>query len=269
MIQINDALCIGCGACVRDCPDELMVLENGRAKWPGACMQCGHCAAVCPQGAITIPEYDMDDVEPCVPETVRPDPEQFLRMVKMRRSVRNFLPDPVTEEECRLITEAGRYTATGCNRQANRFIFVQENLEEFKELVWKSIIKKIADADAGKIPETDFVTGLRGFLKRYLAHPGDPYHDRMFKNAPAVLLVAAPGPVDGTLAAQNMEIEALTLGLGFMYNGYLVNACNEDPEIREWLGTADKPLQVSMLVGRPAVKYVRTAPRRAADVVIR
>ena len=37
------------------------------------------------------------------------------------------------------IINAGRYTATAKNRQACKFIVLREQLEEFKELVWKEM----------------------------------------------------------------------------------------------------------------------------------
>ena len=48
---ITDA-CIGCGACLSDCPQSCIDL-NGRAEIRQAnCLHCGNCAAICPAGAV-------------------------------------------------------------------------------------------------------------------------------------------------------------------------------------------------------------------------
>jgi uncharacterized Fe-S center protein len=47
--------CIGCGACVKACPEKAISLENGRAKVHNSkCFGCGTCVDVCPQKAIKV-----------------------------------------------------------------------------------------------------------------------------------------------------------------------------------------------------------------------
>jgi nitroreductase len=47
---------------------------------------------------------------------------QFLDLVKKRRSVRRFRPEPVPSEMIEACVEAARYAPTACNRQGWRFI---------------------------------------------------------------------------------------------------------------------------------------------------
>ena len=53
-----DERCIGCGACVADCPVGVLTLADGRPQVrqdrAEHCMDCRHCLAVCPVGALTI-----------------------------------------------------------------------------------------------------------------------------------------------------------------------------------------------------------------------
>lgn len=54
---INDGLCVGCGACVRACPEgEILGLIKGKAQLikPTKCIGHGACKAACPFDAITL-----------------------------------------------------------------------------------------------------------------------------------------------------------------------------------------------------------------------
>ena len=81
----------------------------------------GHCVAVCPRAAVSIPEYDMDDVEEYDAETFRIDPEHFLHAVKFRRSIRSFRDRKIDRACMERILQAGRYTPTAKNSQSCRF----------------------------------------------------------------------------------------------------------------------------------------------------
>ncbi|MHA1732652.1 MAG: nitroreductase family protein [Promethearchaeota archaeon] len=50
----------------------------------------------------------------------------FSEVVKKRRSVRKFTPDPVPEDKLELILEAGRLAPTWANKQGVRFVVVRD-----------------------------------------------------------------------------------------------------------------------------------------------
>ena len=57
-IIIDNAKCVGCGACVKDCVASALYLEDGKARFREGCIECGHCFAVCPVDAVDMPGYD-------------------------------------------------------------------------------------------------------------------------------------------------------------------------------------------------------------------
>ena len=93
--------------------------------------------------------------------------------------------------------------------------------------------------------------------------------DYLFRNAPVVLFIAAHRTDDAGLGAQNMNSEAVALGLGMLCNGYLRQAAAENPEVRQGIGAGEKPLALCALRGYPAAAYLRTAPPRAGDFILK
>ncbi len=186
------------------------------------------------------------------------DSGSFLHAVKARRSIRQYADRLVERDKLEYIVQAGRYTATGSNRQECRFVVVQDGLSTFKDIIWNGVAA--AKDNPGDIPE-QMLPALQRFLD--MRAQGTDY---LFRDAPAVIYVAAESAVNAALAAQNMEMAAVSQGLGMLYNGFLVRLAAGNPAALDWLDLKDKPVQVCMLVGYPRVTYQRTAPRRAADV---
>lgn len=263
MIVINEEKCIGCGLCARDCPAGKIMVREGKAVWTPECIQCGHCVAVCPGNAVSIPEYDMDDVEEYNPDTFTVDPGRFLHAVKFRRSIRNFQDRKPEQDVLERILQAGRYTPTAKNRQACRFIVIREELEELKELLWEQV-PNLADQMKEKAPHYAML-----FKFLYRRRRKDPKDDGLFFNAPVCILIAADNSLDGGLAAANIENMAVAEGAGILYSGYLTRIIEASSVLKEWLQIQDTPLVCCMLAGYPEVTYRRTAPRKTADITWR
>ncbi|MBR2850791.1 MAG: 4Fe-4S binding protein [Anaerotignum sp.] len=115
MVSIDKNKCIGCGMCVKDCFYSVISIQDGKAQVSGSCFECGHCVAVCPVNAVSIPELPMEEVYE-YDENCKMDPENLLRFMQFRRSVRQFKPDAIPKETLKMILEAGRYTPTAGNR---------------------------------------------------------------------------------------------------------------------------------------------------------
>lgn len=263
MVEIQKEICIGCGACVKDCPGGVLCMKEGKAETAGKCIQCGHCVAICPVGAVSIPEYEMGEVEEFDPDTFTVKPEVFLHAVKFRRSIRNFKAVQIEEEKLRRVLDAGRYTATAKNQQGCKFVLVQRELEAMKELFW-SELPAVMDGMKESAPLYERV--FRTFYQRYLEDAGK---DTFFFNAPAFLVITAKNPLDAGLAAANVENMAVAEGLGVLYSGYTRAVVDASEPLREWLGIGKRTVVCCMLLGYPDVRYVRTAPRRKGDITIR
>ncbi len=54
--NVNQDVCIGCGACVAGCPvGALSLNDEGKSHCEeSTCIECGSCASTCPVGAIEI-----------------------------------------------------------------------------------------------------------------------------------------------------------------------------------------------------------------------
>lgn len=54
-VIIDKDLCIGCGICVDECPQEALRVEDNIAVVnEDACIECGICIGECPQEAISL-----------------------------------------------------------------------------------------------------------------------------------------------------------------------------------------------------------------------
>lgn len=64
------------------------------------------------------------------------NPEEVLHLMKDRRSIRKFKPDPIEDEKIEKLLEAARWTQSASNRQPWRFIVIKN----------KETISKLQDA---------------------------------------------------------------------------------------------------------------------------
>lgn len=261
MVEIDQSICIGCGLCASDCISLNIDIIEKKANVKKECFQCGHCVSICPVGAVTIPEYDMEDVEEYHRDIFSLSPESVLRAIKFRRSIRDYKSEGVKQKVLEQLLQAGRYTATAKNNQDCCFVFVQKELEQLKTMVW-DYIEQIK-APQGEKLSRDMLPYI-AFNRRRKADPKDDY---LFRNAPVVLFITSDWPLDAGLAAQNIETMATALGLGVLYNGFLARIADVNEDLKQWLGIDGKQIKACMLLGYPNIQYKRTAPRKKAQVI--
>lgn len=270
MMKLNTEKCIGCKQCVKECFPRDIEMVEGKAKINNiACFKCGHCIAVCPKGAISTDEYNMEDVREYNKEEFSIEAENLLNFIKFRRSIRQFKDKAVEKEKLSKIIEAGRFTQTGSNAQDVSYIVVSEKLEELKVLTMKTLKLMGENLLANLTPENmRFKRYAEMWVKMYEEYEKNPKEkDKIFFNAPAVIIVTASADINGGLASSNMELMTNALGLGTFFSGFFVRASQVNKEIVDLLGVKEGSHIVScMVIGYPDVKYFRTVPRKEADI---
>lgn len=248
-IQIDQGQCVGCGLCQRDCPENNIVLEQKKAAvLTQSCIKCGHCVAICPRAAVSMTGFE-PPVEMGQPAAV--EPQQLLAALRSRRSMRQFTQQPIEPALLKQIIEAGRWTPTAKNAQDVSYIVLQEELAECEEIAVR-LFRRLRAAAKWVSP-----TARRVAIDDHF----------FFKNAPAVIVLAAKNQINGALAASNMALMAEAHGLGVLYSGFFAQAVSFSPALKKRLRLKRREKAAAVLVlGYPRVRYLRSAPREAAKV---
>lgn len=274
MMVVNTSLCIGCQKCVKDCfPNDIEIIEGKANIKNKTCMECGHCIAVCPKNAITSDEYAMEEIKAYDPQTFDVDPSNLLNFIQFRRSIRQFKSQPIEQEKLKKIIEAGRFTQTATNMQDVAYTVVTKKLDTLKPLVYESL--KEVGVNTLKQLEGIESTEQTKKMKRYAslwvnmydAYLQNATNDKVFFNAPTIIVITAQSELNGALAASNMELMTNALGLGTFFSGFFVRAAADNEKIMNLLGLDQtRKIIACMVIGYPAVKYLRTVPRKEADI---
>ena len=260
MILIDHAKCIGCGACVRDCLNHTIAVRDGHAEILGPCFNCGHCIAICPTEAVSMDTWDMHDVIPLDPATCTVPPDVMLNTIRCRRSIRQFTDERIPRETLEQILEAGRFSLTASNAQSVSYIVFQTERDDLRRISMEEF-RKFREPQA---------------FARLFPPPKSPdrvefdNEDFLFKGGDTVILTLSPAPVDAAIASANMELVANSLGIGMVYVGYFVALVAQSPRLRQWIGLQESDRVVTCLsMGYPAVRYLRSVPRKPLQAVWR
>ena len=191
--------------------------------------------------------------------------DDFIELVKTRRSIRRFKPDPIPDGYVEKLLEAGRWAMSGGNGQPWEFIVVrkQETKDKIAEL-FAGVQEKYWDIEKTRVPEL-----------RHVPYSEPPKGTPGFKDAPILIVVcgdprtlqvsvlAAPylssegGPTavfskNIANATQNIHLAATALGLGSQW--FSVNYPWEG-HVKALLDVPDELRILCMVaVGYPAYK---------------
>jgi len=135
--------------------------------------------------------------------------KEALEVLMNRRSVRKFKPEQITDEELKIVLEAGTYGPTARNRQRPFIVAVQDKATR------------------------DKIAALSAKVGNYST---DPYY-----GAPTIIVVLAPddayGPLDSSALETNMLNAAYACGLGscWIHRAYDIFAMEEGKAmLRAW-----------------------------------
>lgn len=268
MFKVDIEKCIGCGLCVSDCLIKDIEMNDGKANIKNKnCFKCGHCIAICPVKAVFTDEYNMDDIVEYDEKTCIIEPENLLNFIKYRRSIRKYKDKTIENDKIEKIIEAGRFTPTATNSQDVSYIVVKDRLQELKKLTMETLKNK-GEQILSTSEDRKMKMYAKMWLDMYKKFNENPLEDKLFYNAPVVVVITAKNPVNADLASCSMEFMANTLGIGAVYCGFFIVASEKSEEIREFLEIPkDKKLVSCLVLGYPDIKYKRTTPRKTAEII--
>ena len=262
---VDETRCVQCGECAADCPVRIIDLDEGFPRIgqyrQSLCIGCQHCLAVCPTAALSILGKNPDDSEPVLP----PSPDALENLMKGRRSVRRYRPEPVDRAVLDRLMDVVAHAPTGKNERRVRFTLVDDPgvMERIRVLAMEGI-RRAVDEDA--LPD-----GMEFFAKFLSAW--DQGRDIIFRGAPHMLIASAPRAssspeADPFIALTYFELMASSLGLGTVWCGYARWALqNVVPELGKRLGIPFEHRSMYVVMfGYPEVHYARTVQRDVQDL---
>jgi len=184
----------------------------------------------------------------------------LFEAIKGRRSVREFLPDEVPQEDLERILDMARYAPSAGNAQPWRFLLVRDrgNKGGLREAVERSLSKRIGEMGLSQEEEAERREGFRRFVEVIFAAPVLVF----------VFVDAGQHPdlvaYDGALAVQNMMLAAHALGYGTSFQTTIF------PEgvVRDYFSIPDRYRFICAVpLGRPATRPPMPERRELASFI--
>jgi nitroreductase/NAD-dependent dihydropyrimidine dehydrogenase PreA subunit len=283
-VTIDQDLCNSCGMCARRCPrcytnnDGVISVQADEE----CCNLCGHCVALCKPSAITHSRMDMGNFPP-VGAPVRMEVDEFIRLVRQRRSYRSFRERTISREDIEKLVAMSRYCPTGSNMQTVQIknITSREKIKQLSDLTVEYFLgminqvdQKIAELTSGgkEIPQE--LAERKLFVDRYrrMGQARDLGIDPILHSAPLVMLFhSPPNPStpkdDCVIAAQTVVLGAMTMGLGSCYIGLLTSAALNSPPVYQALDLpSGNTLYCVLVLGYPKLKFQKAVDRKPLTV---
>ena len=146
----------------------------------------------------------------------------ILDLMRERRSIRSYKPDPLTEEQIKQIIEAGCLAPSAHNHQSWRFIVITD----------RDAINRLSLSAQGFLKARAVEEGSEEMIEKYEKKFAGGY-DAVFYEAPCVILLVAEkgneyAPMDAGMACQNMCLYAREQGIGSCIIGYARHCDREE-----------------------------------------
>ena len=263
-ISVDKTKCIHCGLCVKDCMS--YALQMGPLQMPeytgcgqDRCLSCQHCMSICPTGALSFGGLNPANSE----EVGYGNSDELLRLIKSRRSVREYKDIDVPAEKLYKIKKMLAYPPTGGNEECLHFSIVgsKAKMDEIRKLSYDRIMESCDFAPIYKFLREIFNSG----------------EDIIYRGASSMVVVCVneekvvPGceTKDPVIALSYLELYAQSLGLGTLWNDLAVKVVNQIDELATLLKIPEGyTIGYVMLLGIPDVKYKRTVQKETHNVTI-
>jgi nitroreductase len=225
------------------------------------CIACQHCLAICPTGALSIWDRKPEDSLP-LPQTL-PSSAQMTALIKGRRSIRRFLPEPLPVSVINTMIATVANAPTGKNNRQCLFTVIDDPAS--MDIFRRETIEGLRRAATEKRLSENL-----GYF-RHVVSAWDKGHDIIFRHAPHLLMVSVPPDIttpdaDIVIAMSYFELLAASMGIGTLWNAMIRWALSTiDVDLYRQLGIPDNHSKgYALLFGRPAVQYHRTVQRDEA-----
>lgn len=283
-VTIDRDSCSDCGLCAVRCI-RCFSMRDGEATVDATeenCNLCGHCVALCPTDAIVHHEMDESNFMP-VDHELTFDTDDFIHFVRKRRSHRHFNKKEVQRRDLEKLADVCRYAPTGSNRQTVELKIIQdpEKIQRLSHLTMDYFIDLIdriqaqveqLEADGKEVP--DSLRDLHALFSRYegMKIARKIGLDVIFYEAPVVIVFhssnAATTPKDDcVIAAQTVNMTAMTMGLECCYIGLFTNSSGAHPPIQGELSLPQgHKVYSTLILGYPKLKFMKTVDRKPIQV---
>ena len=264
-IRFDALQCTKDGLCARICPLRLIVppsedrMPESLPSFSQWCIRCGHCVAVCPSQAVHHPYMRSEECPPADYECL-PPPDQFEKILRLRRSVRRFKPQPLKKEVlARLIRMAG-YGPSSHNRQSVEWLVFKdrEDLNHMVDLACDWMRHMLAvEPDAPHSQVFDKIVNEWGAGR-----------DSVLHNAPALLIAHSSirtgiETIDAAVALSYFDLAAMGFGLGCCWAGLFMMAARSWKPLGAFLALPEHHhLHGALVTGYPQYRFKRLPLRK-------
>ncbi len=264
ILGINYDKCSACKKCIADCsrllftedPSEKVIRQ---ADEMGRCNFCGKCVAVCKEDAI-LWEGDWESDVETYPGVKNYEEnvsyEELMRLLKAKRSVRQYKKKEIPRELLDKVFEAMRYASSADNRRAWNFSVVSDPL----------LIKKLS------LESIKLVYSYIGFQSADQAvnYFNSVDKDPIFYKAPAVIFLTtgANGSMpqtDAGIVLTYGQLAAHSVGLATCWIG-MAHGLSFNEEMMKEIGLEGR-IDGVLTIGYPSVKYYQTPPRAPLNII--